>query len=139
MVNTPVDIYYINRSIYNYDSASEKWLIIESDSSNAEELLISELNPLSNFRIRAPATVEKVGFEKINGTECLVAACETGVQSELLETFWKDFKYKFWIDYKKGWIRKAVRLKQRIFETRLKIEVVLRTLTKNRYRSARTY
>jgi glutamine synthetase len=85
MVNTPVDIYYINRSIYNYDSASEKWLIIESDSSNAEELLISELNPLSNFRIRAPATVEKVGFEKINGTECLVAACETGVQSELLE------------------------------------------------------
>jgi glutamine synthetase len=84
MVNTPVDIYYINRSIYNYDSASEKWLIIESDSSNAEELLISELNPLSNFRIRAPATVEKVGFEKINGTECLVAACETGVQSDMI-------------------------------------------------------
>jgi hypothetical protein len=132
MVNTPVDIYYINRSIYNYDSASEKWLIIESDSSNAEELLISELNPLSNFRIRAPATVDKVGFEKINGTECLVAACETGVQSELLETFWQDFKYKFWIDYKKGWIRKAqveARNKES-FETRLKIEVVFKDINK---------
>ena len=132
MVNTPVDIYYINRSIYNYDSAAEKWLVIESDSSNSEELLISELNPLSNFRIRAPATVEKVGFEKINGTECLVADCETGVQSELLETFWQDFKYRFWIDYKKGLIQKA-RVEARnqdSYETHLKIEVVFKDMNK---------
>ncbi|NLO22462.1 MAG: hypothetical protein GX119_10780 [Syntrophomonadaceae bacterium] len=132
MVNTAIDIYYINRTIYNYDSAAEKWLVIESDSSNSEELLISELNPLSNFRIRAPARVEKVGFEKINGTECLVATCETGVRSELLETFWQDFKYKFWIDYQKGLIQKA-QLEARnkdSFETLLKIEVVFQDMNK---------
>ncbi len=132
MVNTAIDIYYIDRTIYNYDSLSEKWLIIESDTTNSEELLISELNPLSNFRIRAPVTVEKLGFEKIEGTECLVAACKTGVQSELLETFWQDFEYQFWIDYKKGLVKKAkVEAKNKdSFETILKIEVVFKDINK---------
>ncbi len=132
MVNTPVDIYYIDRTIYNYDSLSEKWLIIESDTTNSEELLISELNPLSNFRIRAPGTVEKIGFEKIDGTECLVAACKTGVKNELLDNFWQDFDYQFWIDYNKGLIKKArVEAKNKdSFETILKIEVVFEDINK---------
>jgi hypothetical protein len=126
MVNTPVDIYYIDRTIYNYDSVSGKWLIIESDTTNSEELLISELNPLSNFQIRAPGKVDKIGFEKIDGTECLEVRCQTGVQSELLETFWKDFEYRFWIDYHKGLVKKArVEAKNKeSFETLLRIEVV---------------
>ena len=32
MVNTPVDIYYIDRTIYNYDSFASKWLVIDSDT-----------------------------------------------------------------------------------------------------------
>lgn len=108
MVNTPVDIYYIDRTIYNYDSVSQKWLVIESDTSQSEELLISELNPMSNFRIEAPGTVEKIGFEKIDGTECLLVGCKNEAQSELLQTFWQNFEYKFWIDYKKGLVKKAL-------------------------------
>jgi len=107
MVNTPVDIYYIDRTIYNYDSFSKKWLVIESDTTNSEELLISELNPLSNFRFRQVNTVDKLGFEKVDDTECLVVACQPSVDSQLLETMWEDFKYKLWIDYKKGLIKKA--------------------------------
>lgn len=107
MVNTPVDIYYIDGTIYNYDSISKKWLVIESDKSNNEELLISELNPMSNFRIGESGTVDKIGFEKINGVECLLVGCKNEAQSELLQTFWQDFEYKFWIDYKKGFLRKA--------------------------------
>ena len=30
MVNTPVDIYYLDRTIYNYDSLANKWLVIDS-------------------------------------------------------------------------------------------------------------
>jgi len=132
MVNTPVDIFYIDRTIYNYDSLSEKWLIIESDTTNSEELLISELNPLSNFRIRAPGTVEKIGFEKMDGTECLVVACKTGVENELLDTFWQDFEYQFWIDYNKSIIKQArVEAKNKdSFETILKIEVVFEDINK---------
>lgn len=108
MVNTAVDIYYIDRTIYNYDSLSEKWLIIESETSNSEDLLISELNPLSNFRFKQLNAVEKIKFEKIDGAECLVVKCKPSVESQLLETLWKDFEYQFWIDYKKGLFRKAI-------------------------------
>lgn len=108
MVNTPVDIYYIDQTIYNYDSFSDKWLVIESDTTNSEELLISELNPLSNFRFKQVNEVEKIGFEKINGTECLVVGCQPSIESQLLETLWKDFEYRLWIDYREKLIKKAV-------------------------------
>ena len=106
-VNTPVDIYYIDRTIYNYDSFAKKWLVIPSSTSNSEELLISELNPLSNFRFKQIKNVEKIGFEKIDGTECLLVRCRPSVESELLETMWKDFEYRIWIDFRKGLINKA--------------------------------
>jgi hypothetical protein len=108
MVNTPVDIYYINRTIYNYDSTSKKWLVIESGTTNSEEILISELNPLSNFRFNNVNQVEKVRFEKVDGAECLVVKCRPSVESQLLENLWKDFEYHIWIDYHDDIIRKAV-------------------------------
>lgn len=107
MVNTPVDIYYIDRTIYNYDSFSDKWLVIDSGTANSEELLISELNPLSNFRFKNISAVKKVGFELVDGTECLVVSCQPSVESQLLESLWSDFDYQLWIDYKQQVIRKA--------------------------------
>lgn len=107
MVNTPVDIYYIDRTIYNYDSFSEKWLVIDCGTTNSEELLISELNPLSNFRFKSVSKVEKVGFETVDGTECLLVSCQPSVESQLLESLWDNFNYQLWIDYKQQVIRKA--------------------------------
>jgi len=107
MVNTPVDIYYLDRTIYNYDSLAKKWLVIPSNTSNSEELLISELNPLSNFKFKEIKTVEKLGFEDTDGTECLLVKCKPAVESELLETMWKDFEYRLWINFREGLINKA--------------------------------
>ncbi|HZK44430.1 MAG TPA: hypothetical protein VFC73_09155 [Syntrophomonadaceae bacterium] len=108
MVNTPIDIYYIDRTIYNYDSFAEKWLIIESGTTNSEELLISELNPLSNFRFKQINSVEKLRFEYIDGAECLVVMCKPSIEIELLETLWKDFEYHIWLDYKDNLIKRAL-------------------------------
>lgn len=107
MVNTPVDIYYINRTIYNYDSFANKWLVIESDTNNCEELLVSELNPLSNFRLKSIGEVQKVGFEEVDGAECLVVRCQPTVENQLLESMWKEFDYQFWVDYRHDAIKKA--------------------------------
>lgn len=125
MVNTPVDIYYIDRTIYNYDSFSDKWLVIDSGTANSEELLISELNPLSNFRFKSVSRVEKTGFESVDGTECLVVSCQPSIQSQLLESLWKDFSYRLWIDYKKRVIRKAAleATNKQMPHTRLSIKV----------------
>jgi len=132
MVNTPVDIYYIDGTIYNYDSFSGRWLEIDSGTQKAEELLISELNPLSNFRFKKVNNIKKNGFEKIDGTECLVVKCEPEVQSQLLETMWKDFEYCFWIDYKKGLVQQAnLRATNRkVSTTSLDIEVTFRDINR---------
>lgn len=128
MVNTPVDIYYIDRTIYNYDTFSKHWLEIDSGTSQAEELLISELNPLSNFRFRDIGKVEKRGFEKIDGAECLVVECVPTVESELLETRWMKFEYRLWIDYSDNWIRKGIlaATNKKTGKTRLYIETTLK-------------
>jgi len=132
MVNTPVDIYYIDRTIYNYDTFSKHWLEIDSGTSQAEELLISELNPLSNFRFRDVGQVEKQGFEKIDGAECLVVECSPSVESQLLETRWMDFEYRLWIDYNKSLIRKGVlsATNKKTGKTRLYIETTLKDFSK---------
>lgn len=125
MVNTPVDIYYIDRTIYNYDSLSKKWLVIESGTTNSEEILISELNPLSNFRFNNLNQVEKVRFEIVDGAECLVVKCRPSVESQLLENLWKDFEYQIWIDYHNDNIRKAAltATNKRNEKTNLEIQV----------------
>ncbi|NLB52534.1 MAG: hypothetical protein GX808_06300 [Syntrophomonadaceae bacterium] len=108
MVNTEIDIYYIDRTIYNYDSFSDKWLVIESSSQSSEELLISELNPLSNFSFKEVALIEKIGFEKVDGTECLVVKCNPAIENQLLETLWQNFEYQMWLDYKDRLVKKAL-------------------------------
>ncbi|HWQ74422.1 MAG TPA: hypothetical protein VN441_03840 [Syntrophomonas sp.] len=108
MVNTPVDIYYIEGTIYNFDSFSKKWLVIESGTSNSGELLISELNPLSNFQFKGIKGIEKKGFAKVDGVECLIVACKPSLQNQLLESLWSNFEYRFWIDYQNHVIKKAV-------------------------------
>lgn len=132
MVHTPVDIYYVDRTIYNYDSFADKWLVIESDTSNAEELLISELHPLSNFRFKQIGEVEKVGFEDMDGTECLVVRCQPAIENQLLETLWKDFAYQFWVDYQERLIKKAIltATNKQNAGTRLKLEAVFQNINK---------
>ncbi len=132
MVNTAVDIYYIDNTIYNLDSFSHKWLVIPSNTKNSEELLISELNPLSNFRFKAVNTVEKLGFEKVDGSECLMVSCHPSIESQLLETMWKDFEYRLWIDYKNSLLKKAVltATNKQNEKTRLKLQVEFKNLDK---------
>ncbi|MEN6461211.1 MAG: hypothetical protein ABFC94_07580 [Syntrophomonas sp.] len=133
MVNTPVDIYYLDSTIYNYDSFSKKWLVIESNTDNSEELLISELNPLSNFRFKSIQNVQKLYFDQIDGGEYLVVSCSPSIESQLLETMWKDFKYCLWIDYKQNLIKKAAltAVNKQNHETKLEINVNFSDISKN--------
>ncbi|MDD2511465.1 MAG: hypothetical protein PHP26_09415 [Syntrophomonas sp.] len=125
MVNTAIDIYYIDRTIYNYDAFSQKWLVIESDANKSEELLISELNPLSNFRFKQIAAVEKLRFEEVDGVECLVVGCRPSIESQLLESLWKGFEYSLWLDYKERVVKKAAltAVNKKAPDTRLNLKV----------------
>ncbi|NLU49590.1 MAG: hypothetical protein GXX09_04145 [Syntrophomonadaceae bacterium] len=107
MVKTPVDIYHIDRTTYNWDDSSKKWLVISDINSNTSNVLIAELDPLSNFNFKSISQVEKVGFEKVGNRKCITIKCAPSVENELMEVALKDFRYKLWIDYKDKLIRKA--------------------------------
>lgn len=62
---------------------------------------------MSNFRLKNINTINKVGFEEIDGTDCLLVSCKALSESELLETMWKDSEYRLWIDFQNGTLTKA--------------------------------
>ncbi len=100
MVNTDIDIYYIDRTIYNYDALAKKWLVIDSGTDKCEDLLIAELNPLSHFQGTTYNVLNEKGFEKINDIQCMVVSGTPIDKSQLLETYWQDVECDYWIDYK---------------------------------------
>lgn len=107
MVKTPVDIYYVDRVSYNYDPYSRRWLEVDDAASNVSQVLITELNPLSNFNFKSVSEVSFLGYEKVNGQPCAVIACSASLENELMEVYWENFRYRLWCDTHKRLLRKA--------------------------------
>lgn len=107
MVKTPVDIYHFNQTVYNWDSFSKRWLEIKDSQSNPAKVLISELDPLSNFHFKNVGEVHKVGWGNVDRSRCMIINCRPSVENELMEILWQDFRYKIWIDAEERVIRKA--------------------------------
>lgn len=106
MVKTPVDIYFIDGTIYNYDSTVSRWMVIESGTSSTAELLISELKPLTYLMYEDMQNIEKVGFEEIDGDNCLQLRFNGVIKNSLINKMWEDFNCQLWIDYKHNIIKK---------------------------------
>jgi hypothetical protein len=77
--------------------------------------------------------VEKVGFETVDGAECLLVKCRPSVESQFFENLWKDFEYNIWIDYHDDIVRKAVlsATNKRNDKTNLEIQVEFSDFGKN--------
>ncbi len=107
MVKTPVDIYHIQDTSYNWDAFSKKWLVIKDRDTPTRDVLIAELDPLSNFNFKSISEIEKLGFEKVGNNKCIVISCKPSLENELMEVALKDFRYKLWVDFRQKFIRKA--------------------------------
>jgi len=107
MVKTPVDIYFIDGTIYNYDSTASRWMVIESGTSSTAELLISELKPLTYLMYEDLQNIEKVGFEEIDGDNCIKLRFSGVIKNSLINKMWQDFNCQLWIDYKQDIIKKV--------------------------------
>lgn len=107
MVKTPVDIYHFDQAIYNWDSFSERWLIIKDTQTDSTKVLISELDPLSNFNFKNIGDIKQTGWETVDGRKCMVVRCKPSVENELMEVLWRSFDYNIYIDVKEKLVRKA--------------------------------
>jgi len=107
MVKTPVDIYHIDQAIYNWDSFSERWMVIKDAQTDTTKVLISELDPLSNFNFKSIGEIKRKGWETIDGRKCMIVNCKPSVENELMEIRWRSFDYNIYIDVKDKLVRKA--------------------------------
>jgi hypothetical protein len=107
MVKTPVDIYHFDQAIYNWDSFSERWLVIKDNQTDSTKVLISELDPLSNFNFKNIGEFKETGWENVDGRKCLIVNCKPSVENELMEILWRAFDYNIYIDVKEKLVRKA--------------------------------
>lgn len=107
MVKTPIDIYHFEQTIYNWDSFSKRWLVIKDTQTDSTKVLISELDPLSNFNFKNIGEIKKTGWETIDGNSCLIVNCKPSVENELMEILWQAFDYNISIDIKEKVVRKA--------------------------------
>ena len=107
MVKTPVDIYHFDQAIYNWDSFSERWLVIKDTQTDSTKVLISELDPLSNFNFKNIGEIKHTGWESVDGRKCMVVNCKPSVENELMEILWRSFNYNIYIDTKEKLVRKA--------------------------------
>ncbi len=107
MVKTPIDIYYIDGIIYNYDETAGKWMVIESDTGSAAELYINELNPLIYIDFRENGMRAEYDFGELDGDECLLVSGNPMMRNELLDSIWQDFSCTLWIDYEQNLVKQV--------------------------------
>ncbi len=109
ILGTPVEIYQTGTRSYTLDPVSNKWIVLDGTDLDKQQLYMAEIDPLSNFKFKGIDSPRLVGTEKVGKRKCWVVEFRSQkVESRVLDMYWKNITYRFWVD-KRGWIlRKAM-------------------------------
>ncbi|MDA8442639.1 MAG: hypothetical protein M0Z55_09740 [Peptococcaceae bacterium] len=108
MYGSEVDIYQIGDTIYQRDQFAKKWIIVKGAPPAAQEVFMTELNPLANFNFKELGEVKYLGQEKLDGQKTQKFQLNPSVQNQLMETLWTDFNYTMYVSLKNGYLLKGV-------------------------------
>ncbi|HWJ02770.1 MAG TPA: DUF2092 domain-containing protein [Verrucomicrobiae bacterium] len=108
MYGSEVDIYQIGDTLYQKDQLSKKWMIVKGTPTAAQDVFMTELNPLSGFNFKETGEVKYLGSDKVNGQKAQVFQMNPSVQNQLMETLWTDFSYKLYVSTKTNHLVKGV-------------------------------
>ncbi|MGF7186085.1 hypothetical protein GGQ84_002178 [Desulfitispora alkaliphila] len=97
MYETDVEIYQFEDITYQRDPVSDKWMEFPNTVTDME-VMMAEINPMSNFNFTQLSEIEYHGIEKVSGNKMYVLTCEPDINNELLELYWEDFTYRLWVD-----------------------------------------
>ena len=102
ILGTPVNIYQIRDTTYRQDPIDHKWMVIEKSSMEKESMLISELNPISNFYFNEIGPITPLEKEKNKEENQL--GMKYQIQPELenhwIEAYFIDITYQLYITKK---------------------------------------
>jgi len=106
IVNSEIEVYQIADTFYRQDIATGQWLIVKGYDEEATEVLLQEIDPLSNFGLENEYSAEYLGKEKINGVRCKKYQIYTSKEGSYLSSLWAEYYYTLWID-RKGTVQQA--------------------------------
>lgn len=102
ILGTEVNIYQIGDTTYRQDPIDKKWMVIEKTDMEKESLLISELNPISNFYFNEIGPITPLEKEKNKSENKL--GMKYQITPELanhwLEAYFTDMQYHIWVSRK---------------------------------------
>ncbi len=97
ILNSKVDVYQIENTLYIQDSLTGSWQKIENNDFETTASLFAEINPTSNLQITEIGECTYDKKEKINGTNCQIIYCKPTLANEWIEEYFKDIKYTLWV------------------------------------------
>ena len=108
LLETPTEIYQIGSRSYTLDPVNKNWYILDGTDLTRQNLYFAEIDPLSNFRFKAIVNPKVVGTEQVNRQKCWVLEFQPQVDSQYLDTFWKNFSYRLWVNKKNHVLAKGI-------------------------------
>ncbi|MBM7867383.1 hypothetical protein GTO89_11410 [Heliobacterium gestii] len=108
LLQSPAEIYTAGNLFYLWDPVKKNWYTIEKNRFGPQDLLLSEISPLTALDIKNIEGVTVTGIDSVDEDKCLIMECRTEVSNRLLAALWKDFYYRIWVDPEKNRICKVV-------------------------------
>lgn len=106
MYGTDVEMYQFADSTYQKDPVNDKWMVFPTSVTDVE-LLVTEINPMSNFNFNQLTEVTYEGIHKEQDEKKYVLKCEPQVNNQFLELYWQNFQYTLWVDKNSKYITGA--------------------------------
>ncbi|WP_418791679.1 hypothetical protein [Phosphitispora sp. TUW77] len=105
--NSEVEFYLYDNDTYTKDQLTGEWIKLTGNQLNQQEIFMAELNPLASFTYKE---LEQAAFDGSEGNgpgKLLVYSALPVVDNPYMETLWKDFKYRFWLEPRSLFIHKG--------------------------------
>ena len=122
IAGSEIEMIKVGEILYNKDPFSKEWIEF-SDVTVAQKVFLVELDPLATLQIKEMGEVMLRGQEEVNGKKAWVCSLKPSVQNQMMERFWSEFEYTFYI-YKNKMVAKA-EVKAHNIETKEPMTIIM--------------
>ncbi|MGI9952280.1 hypothetical protein V3F56_07950 [Moorellaceae bacterium AZ2] len=107
MTGQEVDVYQIQDTTYFKDPLFGRWMVTPGNSPLQQELFMAEVNPLSILKITKIQDLQYKGRQKNVPGRPYLLELRPEINNRLLNTYWRNFYYKLWVERGSHYIRKV--------------------------------
>lgn len=107
MTGQDVEVYQVKDTTYFKDPISKRWMVTPGNNPLEQEKFMAELNPLSILNIVQINDLQYLGRQKEMPGRPYLLTFNPRVNNRFLNSYWKDFSYKLWIEPGSNYIRRV--------------------------------